>query len=326
MADATAERGQSMGGRRTEPGVRSGETLVAASAGDVTPHDTILVPGLRRPARIAAMADLHARRDQPLALGSSFRRVAEAADLLLVAGDLTDNGRLEEFELVADELATLSIPVFAVLGNHDRRCLRRTAMRRTLEAAGIVLLDGSGAMVELDGPIGEPPVRIEVVGIGGYGGGFWPDEPGERPPLHRATQAFAVRARREAVRLDATLTIAAPDVDVRIVLMHYSPTSSTLGQEPIVKYWMLGNVELARVVDRHRVDLVVHGHAHLGNETGQTVGGTPVRNVASQVVGGPIIYELHGDGERPAPDLPGTDLSDLAGFHDVIAETDGSPA
>lgn len=306
--------------KRTGPVVRLPGVPMTTRGDEVAPRETLTVPGLRRPVRVAAMADLHARRDRPPALGTSLRRITRAADLLVVAGDLTDNGRIEEFELVADELATLSVPVFAVLGNHDRRCLRRTAMRRTLEAAGIVLLDGTGATVDLDGPIGTPPVRIEIVGIGGYGGGFWPDEPGERPPLHRATQAFAVRARREAVRLDATLAVAAPDVDVRIVLMHYSPTSSTLGREPILKYWMLGNSELARVVDRHHVDLVIHGHAHLGNETGRTMGGTPVRNVAAQVVGGPIIYGLAGDGGAP----PGGARSDMAAFREMLTDTDGS--
>ena len=72
----------------------------------------------------------------------------------------------------------------------------------------------------------------------------------------------------EAIRLEAALSGARADVDVRLVVMHYSPTTTTLGREPIVKYWMLGNVELARVIDRHQVDLVIHGHAHLGNPSG----------------------------------------------------------
>jgi Icc-related predicted phosphoesterase len=71
--------------------------------------------------------------------------------------------------------------------------------------------------------------------------------------------------------------------DVTIALMHFSPTVSTLGREPIAKYWMLGNCELGVVLDRHRPDLVIHGHAHLGNLEGHTVGGLPVRNVAVSI-------------------------------------------
>ncbi len=265
---------------------------------------TIPVPGLALTIRVAAIGDFHARVDRDFLFGSALRRVPAQADLLLIAGDLTDNGRIDEFALVAAYLAGVTVPVVAVLGNHDRRGLRRVAMRRTLEEAGVILLDGESVVLDVplprdaaNGPDGPDPgtvpsARIEIVGFGGYGGGFWPEEMVEGPPLHRATQAVAVRARREAARLDATLAEATTDVDARIVLLHYSPTSSTLGREPSVKYWMLGNIELARVIDRHDVDLVVHGHAHLGNPAGQTIGGTPVRNVATQVIGRPVIYRL----------------------------------
>ena len=267
-------------------------------AGDAAfPVEPVLISGLAGPVRIAAIGDFHARLDREFVFGPALRQVASQADLLLVAGDLTDNGRLEEFEMVAERLAGVDVPVVTVLGNHDRRCLRRVAMRRTLESAGVILLDGESTMflvpVAGTGAQGTTPAaRIQIVGIGGYGGGFWPEETGSGPPLHRATQAFAVRARREAARLEATLAGATDEVDARIVLMHYSPTSSTLGREPLVKYWMLGNIELARVIDRFGVDLVVHGHAHLGNPAGQTIGGTPVRNVAAHVIGRPVVYVL----------------------------------
>ncbi len=267
------------------------------------PVQAIPIDGLERTVRVAAIGDFHTRVDRDFLFGSALRRVPAQADLLLIAGDLTDHGRIDEFALVAAYLADVTVPVVAVLGNHDRRGLRRVAMRRTLEEAGVILLDGESVVLdvplgaepdECDGPdrAGASSARIEVIGFGGYGGGFWPEEMAESPPLHRATQAVAVRARREAARLDATLAAATTDIDARIVLLHYSPTSSTLGREPSVKYWMLGNIELARVIDRHDVDLVVHGHAHLGNPAGQTIGGTPVRNVASPVIGRPVIYRL----------------------------------
>ena len=80
--------------------------------------------------------------------------------------------------------------------------------------------------------------------------------------------------------------------DLTVVVTHFAPTTSTLGAEPIVKYPLLGNIELAKVIDRHDVDLVIHGHAHLGNTYGATAGGTPVRNVANKVTGGPIVHNL----------------------------------
>ncbi|MGB3330317.1 MAG: metallophosphoesterase family protein, partial [Thermomicrobiales bacterium] len=149
------------------------------------------------------------------------------------------------------------------------------------------LLDGGATVVEL--PDGR---RIGIAGVGGYGGGFWPEETPDVPGA-RISKAVGIRARRESLRLRRALDVIAREpLDVRLVVMHYAPTISTLGEEPILKYWMLGNSLLGRVIDEHAVDLVIHGHAHLGNEVGQTPGGTPVRNVAAQVTGGLVLYDV----------------------------------
>lgn len=253
-----------------------------------------------RTVRIVAVGDVHFRLDAPIVIQEELYTAAADADLVLLTGDLTDNGRLIEVEAVASLMADLNVPVYAVLGNHDRRSVRRREFRRMLASGGIKLLDGDSTVVTLDSGL-----RVGIVGIGGYGGGFWPDE---APDLisTRLSQAVAVRARREAARLeDALNDLANHDTDLTIVNMHYAPTTSTLGVEPMVKHWMLGNSILGRVVDRHNVSLVVHGHAHLGNYQGQTPGGTPVRNVALPVVGRPVVLELGPDGivNDDGPDL-----------------------
>jgi len=45
-------------------------------------------------------------------------------------------------------------------------------------------------------------------------------------------------------------------------------------------YPYLGSSRMAEVVDRHRADLVLHGHAHHGTLDGKTTAGVPVHNVA----------------------------------------------
>lgn len=240
--------------------------------------------------RIVAVGDVHFRIDAPPTIDESLHEVATGADLVLLTGDITDNGRLPEVEAVARLMSGIEAPTFAVLGNHDRRSLRRREFRRVLASGGVELLDGESTVIEVGG------LQVGVVGIGGYGGGFWPDE---APDLlsTRLSQAVAVRARREAVRLEAALdALASERTDLTIVSMHYAPTTSTLGLEPMMKHWMLGNSILGRVVDRHQVSLVVHGHAHLGNYQGSTPGGTPVRNVALPVIGHPAVIELGLDG------------------------------
>lgn len=234
--------------------------------------------------RIAAIGDLHIRATVSRSLWSDLASLPSRVDALVVAGDITDGGRIVEAEQAAELFRMVGVPVIAVLGNHDLRCLRRTAFRRILERSGVVLLDGERFVVTT--PVG---TRIGFAGVGGAGGGFWPVEGPDA--LHsRAMKALAVRAKREASRLDVALD--GLDADIRIAVTHFAPTSSTLGREPVGKYWMLGNSELGRIIDRHSVDLVFHGHAHLGNLIGSTQGGTPVMNVATTVSGGLLVHEI----------------------------------
>ena len=48
-----------------------------------------------------------------------FAKLADAADVVLVAGDLTDYGLPEEASLLAKDLAAAKMPTIGVLGNHD---------------------------------------------------------------------------------------------------------------------------------------------------------------------------------------------------------------
>lgn len=237
--------------------------------------------------RVAAIGDLHLRSEIWPGLERNLQAVEGHADVLVLAGDITDGGRIPEVEMAASLLGDLSLPIVAVLGNHDRRGLRRRELRRLLTDAGVLLLDGDSVTVDLAGGR-----AVAFAGAGGYGGGFRPDE-GPPPFATRFGQAVGVRARREALRLGGALGhLQDQPADVTIVVMHYSPTVSTLGAEPRLKHWMLGNSVLGDVVDQFPVDLVLHGHAHLGNQVGETPGGVPVRNVAAHIAGGPVLFEV----------------------------------
>ena len=248
----------------------------------------VLVPNIQDSrARLAAIGDLHVKGTLTENLVTVLRSLPDRVDALVIAGDITDGGRLIEVEAAAEILGTVDVPVIAVLGNHDRRCLRPAAFRRALLQARVHLLDGNSLVLR-----NQQGIRIGFAGIGGAGGGFWPIE-GPDMLHYRATQALSLKARKEALRLDSAL--ASLDADLRVVVTHFAPTTSTLGNEPLLKYWMLGNSELGRVIDRYPVDLVLHGHAHLGNPLGSTIGGIMVKNVASAVNGGLVIHDFRVD-------------------------------
>jgi Icc-related predicted phosphoesterase len=226
--------------------------------------------------RIAAIGDLHVRGTEAERDFPRLCSLPDVADLLVVAGDLTENGRMLEAEAAADFLSTARLPVIAVLGNHDLRTLRRAAFRRVLERRGIEILDGSATVIQASNGC-----RVGIAGATGSGGGFWLQE-GPDAIRTRTFKRLAIRVSRECAGLERALL--ALEADVRIATTHFAPTTSTLGHEPLAKYWMLGNCELGVVLDRCRPDLVIHGHAHLGTLKGQTPGGVPVRNVALPVV------------------------------------------
>jgi Icc-related predicted phosphoesterase len=233
--------------------------------------------GLERMTRIAATGDLHIRASAPPNMVAALARLKGRADLLVVVGDLTENGRLMEAEVAADALGTAGMPIVAVLGNHDLRSLRRRAFRRALERAGVEVLDGQATTIRM--PNG---LRVGIAGTSGSGGGFWPVE-GPDAVHVRTLKRLALRARFECQALERALLDL--DADLRIAVTHFSPTVTTLGSEPLAKYWMLGNCELGQVLDRRQPDVAFHGHAHLGVLRGATPGGVPVRNVALPVVG-----------------------------------------
>jgi predicted MPP superfamily phosphohydrolase len=74
---------------------------------------------MSRPVRIAAAGDIHCSEPLREHITHAFAAVAESAELILLAGDLTTHGEPEQAVVLADACRALQIPVVAVLGNHD---------------------------------------------------------------------------------------------------------------------------------------------------------------------------------------------------------------
>jgi Icc-related predicted phosphoesterase len=235
--------------------------------------------------RVAAVGDVHLGPDLRGRHRAGLTGIAERADVLLLAGDLTRHGTREEAEIVAGEYADLGVPVVAVLGNHDYQSDEEEAVTEVLTEAGLVVLEGEGAILELAGG------TLGVAGVKGFGLGFagrCGSEFGE-PEM----KAF-VRHGRAAAELLADALLTVSDADVRVALTHYSPVDGTLVGEPPEIWPFLGNYLLGEAIDRAGVHLAVHGHAHAGQEKGLTDGGTRVRNVAQPVIRTAYaVYELH---------------------------------
>jgi len=245
--------------------------------------------------RIAAAGDVHAvERNRP-AIERSFARVGAHADVVLLAGDLTAHGDPDEARVLADACRGAGVPVYAVLGNHDWHSNRADDVTAVLEDAGVVVLERGSATCEVDG------TQLGIAGTKGFVGGF----PGSTlpdfgEPLLREVYAETTR---DVAGLESALT-AIDDCPLRVVLLHYSPTMSTLAGEPETIWTFLGTNRLDGPIQKHKPHLVLHGHAHEGTFAG-AIGGVPVYNVAVHVTGRDFfVFELDSD----APDAHGAKL------------------
>jgi Icc-related predicted phosphoesterase len=245
--------------------------------------------------RVAAAGDLHVGPDSAEAVGEQLGAVADKADVLLIAGDLTKSGLTEEAAALASQLRGLRIEVVAVLGNHDHHSDRPSEIAGLLRDAGVAVLEGDAARIETPGG------TVGVAGVKGFGGGFAGASGAEfgEPEM----KAFIGHTKQRAEALEAAL--GGLDTDVRIALMHYAPVRDTLQGEPPEIFPFLGSYLLAEAVDRAGADLVVHGHAHRGIEHGVTPGGVNVRNVAQTVIR--KAYAVYAF-ERPGRDRQSTSV------------------
>jgi len=214
----------------------------------------------------AAIGDLHVRDDRTSSYRELFAEVSGKARVLVLCGDLTDVGRPAEAEALAEDLRACAIPVIGVLGNHDYDSGQTEEVARILKNAGMRLLNGHA--VEIEG--------VAFVGVKGFLGGFGPRmlaSFGES-----CVKALVAESVNEAIRLENAMRSVRSGRAV--VVLHYAPVPGTVEGEPLEIFPFLGCSRLAETIDRFKVSVVVHGHAHHGRYEGQTPGGAPVYNVA----------------------------------------------
>jgi len=216
--------------------------------------------------RIAATADLHFSAQTQGLLKEQLGRVRDEADVLVVAGDLTNYGRPQEMEPLVNVLVRLRLPTIAVLGNHDYECGQEAELIRMMTSEGIKVLDGTS--YERDG--------VGFAGTKGFIGGFG------RGVLtafgEPEIKAFVKASIDEAMKLERAMSQLRSLK--RVVVLHYAPIAATVSGEAPEIYPYLGSSRLAEVVDRHGAELILHGHAHHGSLNGKTTAGIPVHNVA----------------------------------------------
>jgi Icc-related predicted phosphoesterase len=176
--------------------------------------------------RIAAVADIHYPYATDASTMPALVSAAEQADVLLICGDLTHHGLVEEAVELAKLLSRIPIPILAVLGNHDFHSDQQEEIKRALKDSTIRVLDGDG--VEIRG--------VGFAGVKGFGSGF-----GRRviePWGESIMKQFVREAVEESLKLGAAL--AQLRAERRIALLHYAPIVETVEGEPLetTSFWV----------------------------------------------------------------------------------------
>jgi Icc-related predicted phosphoesterase len=224
--------------------------------------------------KIAAVGDIHVRETDRGKWVEYFKEVSRKADVLAICGDLTDTGDEVEAQILVEELKACSVPVVAVLGNHDFEKGRHKLIRQILLKEGVHILDGEAVVID----------GVGFAGVKGFGGGF--DAHMLSMFGEGAMKAFVQEAVDEALHLDRALArLDAENENIKkIAIMHYAPIKETIIGEPEVIYPFLGSSRLSEPLNRRQVVAAFHGHAHVGSLEGTTTSGVKVYNVAKPIL------------------------------------------
>ena len=173
--------------------------------------------------------DTHAHLERCIA---AIRAFEPAPDIVLITGDLTNDGDLQAYQALVDLLATLDLPLYPIPGNHDDRDLLRVVFPQ---------IQALSPVGPLQYAIEDWPVRIVAL-----------DSSVDGKPYGRLGEA-------QLAWLSTTLD--ADRSKPTLVMLHHPPFKTGIGH---MDWSMLRDSEaLAQVIFEHpQVERVLCGHVH----------------------------------------------------------------
>ncbi|MFH7882484.1 MAG: metallophosphoesterase, partial [Candidatus Aenigmatarchaeota archaeon] len=173
--------------------------------------------------KIACVSDLHSPQyfEDFVKTMDSFR---EKPDLFLIAGDIINRGRIEEFDKFFNVLfGKIFCPIVACFGNNEYPDLRKRLREKHKE---VIFLDDESICLEISG------IKVGIVGSTGS-----LDKP---TTWQKKNVPDIEKIYEERVKLVDKL-LAELKAEFKILLIHYSPTYKTLKGEREFFYPNLGS-------------------------------------------------------------------------------------
>ncbi len=218
--------------------------------------------------KILATSDVHAPKYLNILRSSIESRsgVEKEVDLVLLAGDYVDKGKIQFMKYVVKILEKFrSKPIIGVFGNEDYDTIKPAIKR---EASFIVWLEDEEYEVSING------LRVKVYGTTGV-----LDEPTSWQEKNIPGIRRIYEERLEGIRRFASKPRGSSEL--RILLTHYPPTYKTLVGEPRYAWPQMASSKAESIITRFGgIDFVVHGHAHKSRVLEVFVSKTKIYNVA----------------------------------------------
>ncbi|MCW1296125.1 MAG: metallophosphoesterase [Candidatus Parvarchaeota archaeon] len=208
---------------------------------------------------IACTADIHA----PTYFEDFKNALAdlEKIDLFLLAGDIIFKGNFNEIDKVIDEIRKkFNGMIIACFGNEEYEEIREKLMERD-----IIWLDDDYKIIKLDG------MKVGIIGTTGC-----LDVPTKWQSKHIPNIKDIYEERIKKI----DQLISELDVDLLIILSHYSPTYKTIFGEEKFKYKWLACRKFEKVIIERKPNFWIHGHAHNSKITETKINTTIVLNVS----------------------------------------------
>lgn len=228
--------------------------------------------------KIAAIGDIHVKETSRGVYQTLFEDISKNADALVLCGDLCDLGLVSEAEILVKELAACTIPVIAILGNHDYENNKQDEIVKMLKENKVQIVHGVEYILEHRGK------KYGFTGVKGFGGGFRPSMWGRFGEPEQKAFYDAIAGEVQQLENGLNRLMRTADLEKMFVVLHFAPVRDTLHGELPELYPFLGSTRLEEVIDRYPVAAVFHGHAHFGYPKGKTEKGIPVYNVASPIM------------------------------------------
>jgi len=175
--------------------------------------------------KIFAIADIHGRTDYPKEVAAELQH----ADLILIAGDITNFGDSDDAEHVLEQLISLNRRILAVPGNCDRRGVNRMLTVKKMNLHG---------------------VRWNIGGAVLYGIGGCSKTPFHTPQEYSETEISDILNGFEVSR----------EAKTHILVSHAPPNNTKL--DKVLIGFHVGSKAIRKFIEDFQPDLVICGHIH----------------------------------------------------------------